>query len=187
MWPPALCAPSSRPRRGAFLRQGANGSGRPRSTQSLVALLALRAPHRGSGSDLAGSAPGTRTPSVGGRRSLAPQQRRPWGQPVQEPVLQRPLSGWADLRKSALLSSISLSISHTGTRAHLPAMTRGKYRNVTKYEDAEKETRAWCPRFPAVFASTALPPRQGTDPGVSGDSLHPGLPLNPRQPAWPGN
>lgn len=89
---------------------------------------------------------------------------------------------------SPLCSPASVSPSRTrGTRAHLPAMTRGKYRNVRKCEDAEKETRAWCPRFPAVFASTALPPRQGTDPGVSGDSLHPGLPLNPRQPAWPGN
>lgn len=53
--------------------------------------LALRAPRRGSGSHLAGLAPGSGTPSVGGRCSLALQQGRPWGQPVQQPVLQRPL------------------------------------------------------------------------------------------------
>lgn len=69
---------------------------------------------------------------MGGRRSLAPQQRRPWGQPVQEPVLQRPLSGWADLRKSALLSSIGLSVSHMG---HTCSSPRNDERQVQEREE----------------------------------------------------
>ena len=61
--------------------------------------------------------------------------------------------------RSPLCSPASVSPSRTRSSPHNESQVHER----GKCEDAEKDTSAWSPGLPAVFTSTALPPRQGTD------------------------
>lgn len=130
--------------------------------------MALRR-HVEGGSHLAGLAPGSGTCRAWEVQPGTPAGTGAQGQPVQQPVLQGP-SGWADLQKSALLSSIGLSILHVETQCSSPRSNERRCRNVRKWEDAERgqslvSRTSRCVRFNSSSSASGDRP-----PGVWGQS-----------------